>query len=149
MSGWRGDIWGPLKELFAPGVIAPDEKDPGVNPYTGPTKSELVTETIDTSKALHSDGNWYLIPRLGWLNVVPAELGSTVMHVCSKSWVVKSNPDERGVERMHVQPYIVHRFNADELEAECEHCSERPPESVVALWTLHNWDYLLLNDHTA
>lgn len=154
MSGWRpvADIWGSLKNLFAPGILPPEERDPPMHKYYGPTKTELVTEPLDTSKALHSDGNWHVIPVRPedvWVHPAALRIDSVVLHVCSKSWSVKSIPDERGVERMHVQPYVVHRYRSVDLNAECCHCSERPPESVVCLWILHNWDYLCLNDHPA
>ena len=138
-----------MKDLWSPGVIAPDKKDPPANPYNGPTKTELMTEAVNTSNALHKDGSWYLIPAESWVRGPPQEADSIVMHVCSKSWSVKSKPDERGVERMYVQPYIAYRYNADEMNSECHHCCERPPESIVGLWTLHNWDYLCLNDSPA
>ena len=138
-----------LKTLWAPGVIDPKDKYPGVNPYTGPTKSEPVYD-CDITKALHQEGGWYLMSKQHCYQYHHLKnLDSIVFHVCSKSWLTKSNPNERGVERITVTDYTSHRYRADEMDVECGYCSERPPESVVALWTLHNWDYLCLNDHTA
>jgi hypothetical protein len=112
------------------------------------TKSEFVYDA-DISQALHKSGNWYLIPRKYCYQYLGTKLESLVFHVCAKSWLCKSNPDERGVEKMSVVPYTLHRMTPADMQNECTYCYETPHNDLVGLWTLHNWNYLSENDHTA
>jgi hypothetical protein len=118
-------------------------------------KTELVHDA-DIRQALHKDGNWYLIPKQYCFQYVAnryyrngKELSSLVFHVCTKSWLVKSFPDDAGVEHLKVLPYTCHRKDQESMSGMCNYCKESPPESVVGLWILHNWDYLSENDHHA
>ena len=113
------------------------------------TKSELVFDA-DITKSLHQEGRWYLIPqKYCYMYIQDTHLNSLVFHVCSKSWEAKSYPNERGVERLHINPHTIHRYNHDGMSTPCGYCQESVPKSIVGLWTLHNWDYLSLNDHDA
>jgi hypothetical protein len=112
------------------------------------TKSEFVYDA-DIRQALHQDGNWYLIPTKYCYQYLERPQPSMLFHICAKSWVCKSSPDERGVEGMSVYPYTLHRMNQSEMGYKCEHCHELPPEGLVGVWTLHNWDYLSEKDHDA
>ena len=112
-------------------------------------KSELM-RYADISKSLHSENGWHLIPKEHcFFATGPSPNASFVFHVCSKSWVAQSNPDERGVEKLTVIPYIDYRLSQDGLKERCQYCDELPPETIQGLWILHNWDYLSLNEQTA
>jgi hypothetical protein len=112
------------------------------------TKSEFVYDA-DITMALHNSGSWYLIPRKYCFQHMDNELDSLVFHVCPKSWMVKANPDERGVEHMEVMPYTVHRTTPSSMRTPCQYCGSPVPEDIIGLYTLHNWDLLAEKDHTA
>ena len=149
MSGWRGVDSASLKSLWSPGVIDPEEKDPPTHIYNGPTKSELVHDA-DIRQAVHQEGSWYIIPvKYCYFYFGTTPFASHVFHVCTKSWLLKSNPDERGVEKPSVSPYTCHRIWQADMSIACNYCGETPPEGLVGLWSLHNFDSLCENDHTA
>ena len=109
-------------------------------------KSELVYDA-DIRQALHQEGSWYLIPqRYCFFYFGTTPFYSHVFHVCSKSWEVENNPGNPPTSQMIVAPYTCHRIWQEDMTEPCEHCGETAPDGLIALWTLHNWDYLSLND---
>ncbi len=115
-------------------------------------KSELVLDA-DISKAVHSEGGWYLIPTEYCYMYVHTTVGncldSLVFHVCCKSWLVKDKSTIKKSAEATTTPYTSHRTTLHDMQNCCVYCEEPVPESVVALWTLHNWDLLSLNEHPA
>jgi hypothetical protein len=155
MSGWRrlDSLFDNLKDLFAPGILDEKVEDPPQCLPPNTIISEL-TYPDDMPTPLHQDGSWYIVPQ-GFIftyfgtnvNGNPiAPFDSHIVHICSKSWIVKSEPDERGVEKPRVYPNVVARLRYDRIIDRCEHCDETPSDGLVGLWKLHNWDYLCLND---
>jgi hypothetical protein len=109
-------------------------------------KSELVYDA-DIRQSLFQEDRWYIIPKqfcYAVFGTVPCD--SVVFHVCSKSWVCKTNaPDSGGIQTKNTE----RRTTLKEMQIPCIHCKEPVPESVVTVWTLHNWDSLVENEHTA
>ena len=124
-------------------------KLPVIVEKTEVVKSDLVYDP-DIRQALHKSGNWYLIPKKDPNSDGAAlDLESTVLHICGKSWVAKSNPDDRGVEKINVVPFNMFKFTIDSMKTKCQYCHEPVPDDIVGLWTLHNWDSLCEKDHNA
>ena len=115
------------------------------------TKSDFYTGP-DVSKALHSEGTWYLIRNVVLFANKPAmftipedHFESVIVHRCSKAWLLKSIPDEQGVEKVLARAHW-YAVNHYEMHHQCEHCHEQIPKSVQALWLLHNWDHISKNN---
>ena len=118
--------------------------DTGIEVWTDPTKSEFVFDA-DITKAVYQDGTWYIIPnRYCWKYQGATSFISRVFHVCSKTWSPKTFLDIDGVEKKHALPYTCSRLRPKHMQLPCKNCGETPPEGLVGLWTLHNWDYLSL-----
>ena len=90
----------------------------------------------DTSKALFSDGCWYIMPRGTWTELIgygdyPHK--SVVYHQCRNHWKQHGND---GIWVSAVQ----YRISVNELSIACAHCGEVCPEPLQGLWKLHNFD---------
>ena len=90
----------------------------------------------DTSKALHSDGSWHLMPKDTWeIYSTPYDYPhqSVIYHQCRNYWKRK----EFGQVWV---PAVQYRIDVAELTIPCGHCDEVCPEGLQALWMLHNYD---------
>jgi hypothetical protein len=115
----------------------------------GATKSEL-TFPADTRKALHRDGRWFIIPeKYCYWYFGTVGFDSLVFHVCSKHWIDKTEAAGWGELNFDRNPYTTGRMTEKGMTKPCEYCGDLPSKGLVALWKLHNFDYLSLNDHDA
>lgn len=117
--------------------------------WEDPAKSELVFG-VDITKSLHQEGGWYIIPKeycFFYFGTTP--FISHVFHVCSKPVISNSISGAWGENGYDTNPYTCHRVWQKDMKIPCRHCGEVAPDGLIALWTLHNWDYLPINDHDA
>ncbi len=97
-----------------------------------------VIDIEDTSKALHSDGDWHIMPKSVWHDRFvdydyPHQ--SIVYHQCRNYWQMQ------GDDHIVVPP-VQYRVSQHELNIPCGHCKQTCPEGLQGLWTLHNFNSL-------
>ena len=96
----------------------------------------------DTSKALYSDGNWFIMPKSLWHDKFvdydyPHD--SIIYHQCGNHW--KQHKDSE----IYVPP-VQYRVSLAELNIPCRDCGEVCPEGLQGLWTLHNYNSIQSDD---
>ena len=93
-------------------------------------------DIVDTSKALFSEGAWYIMGGETWTDRFASfsyPHRSVVYHQCRNHWKKQKNSDIW-------TPAAQYRIDGSELNIPCNHCGERCPEGLQGLWTLHNFD---------
>ena len=93
-------------------------------------------DIIDTSKALHSEGDWHIMPKELWADKLvdydyPHD--SVIYHQCRNYWEQKKDSE------LWIPP-VQYRVSQAELGIPCGHCKEACPEGLQGLWTLHNFN---------
>ena len=91
----------------------------------------------DTSKALYSDGNWYMMPKSLWASGQNYDYphDSVIYHQCRNHWLQQ--------DKMALwTPPVLYRVELAEMEIPCGDCHEVCPEGLQGLWTLHNFNSL-------
>lgn len=100
------------------------------------------SDVEDTSKALHSDGSWYILPTASWMEKIEYydyPHASVIYHQCRNHWQ-KHNKSEIWV------PPVSYRISLSEMNIPCSSCFEVCPEGLQGLWQLHNYDSLQKHD---
>jgi hypothetical protein len=77
--------------------------------------------------SLMKDGPWELIPTNKSV-IHRYNLYSFIMHTCAASHAVD----------------VTHQYwwSLDFIDSKCHTCGEYPPDDMMGLWKLHNWDYI-------
>ncbi len=92
----------------------------------------------DTSKALFSEGSWFIMPKTLWANMFknydyPHD--SVIYHEC------RNHGNQ--YDKMAVwTPPVRYRVDLSEMAIPCGSCHEVCPEGLQGLWTLHNFNSL-------
>lgn len=90
----------------------------------------------DKTKALHSDGEWYIMSKEYYGDQFFAAdypFKSIIYHECRNHW--KQHKDY-----VIWTPDVHYRVDIHEMTIPCTTCHSTCPEALVALWTLHNFD---------
>jgi hypothetical protein len=90
----------------------------------------------DISKALHTDGDWYIISTDDFLDLTrkydyPHK--SIVYHQCRNYWKRVNG------SYVYYTPGI-YRVSESEFTIPCEDCGSSIPDDLRGLWLLHNFD---------
>jgi hypothetical protein len=101
-------------------------------------------EICDTSKALHSEGQWHIMHRDYYGDrffTLDYPYHSVIYHHCRNEWSQKGNHE------MWTPP-VHYRIDVEEMRIPCTNCKETCPTALVGLWTLHNFDIIQSSEHT-
>ena len=96
----------------------------------------LPPDNEDTSKALYSDGSWYILHSDAWANTISGMKyphQSVIYHQCRNHWKQLAN------SQIYTPP-VQYRVSVAELNIPCRSCYEICPEALQGLWILHNFD---------
>ena len=96
----------------------------------------LLSAIEDTSKALFSDGSWYIVKKTkvhDYFVSAGYPYDSIVYHQCRNHWKLHKESE------IYI-PLVQYRLSAAELDIPCSSCGETCPEALQGLWKLHNFD---------
>ena len=96
----------------------------------------LPLDVEDTSKALFSDGSWYILHSDAWTNTISGmdySHQSVIYHKCRNPW-------KKQTDSSFWTASVQYRVSVSELGIPCGSCDEVCPEALQGLWKLHNYD---------
>ncbi len=98
-----------------------------------------MSESTDITKAVMTEGTWYLVPAEYVNDWVVFDHSSVIVHKCG----VPAADETWGLRPGSVWEYthpLTYWTRQESLKNRCGLCDMRPPEAIASLFMLHNFD---------